>query len=874
MANWWEGDELVAPAVGKTAPEKTANAEKLSALEEVGRQLGLTLRAGVQSAVSIPAMMSDAVTGPLNASLDAILGKEHGFRFERASSAVGNLMSAAGVPEPKNAQERVVQDITSGMGGAASLVKAGQVASKAAEPVVAAVGKQFASGPGLQVVSGAAGPGAAGVVRENGGGEVAQTAAGLAGALTPGFAGPAVKATGRGLLRGGESGRQTVQKNIETFEAAGMSPSLGQATEGRWQRAAESALSRLPGGAGVMVRKAEQQAEQMAATVQKLADELAPGASAVGAGEAIVRGMQGFKQGFKDIQARLYDTLDKHIPEGTPITVGNTEFALKQLNADIPGAPNLSELFKNARIKGIDRALYADLEQAGAGTLPYEAVKKLRTLVGNEIADSSFASDVPRSKWKPLYGALSEDLGEAAKKAGPQAEQSWQWANTFTKTQLARMEELSGILSKDAPEKVFTSAISGTSEGDTIVRRIVSAIPKSERRNFAAGVLQRMGRAKPGQQNAEGDAFSTETFLTNLSKLSGPARQTIFGRTDVKGIEAQIGELAKVSENIRVGSKVFGNPSGTAQAISLKETAAGAGLALATGNPSAAAAALAVPATAYGTAKAFTSPAMVNALARKTTVAPGAIPSAVDAAGQIGQAQEPQWWHADERVTAPGETPAPSATPAIPAPSPQSAIEPDPIAKIASAANVDDAIAGAFAAIDGAPAVAPASQPVAVQNAPMQEPVSQVSVQQDGALVEAPIAANEASGTDQPTSIWTGRRGAGYLAAEDALTALKTRQKVEPNLDWRVERMPDEKFRLAGYARADGPGLMESAEPQTQPLQVQMNPTGTATVSGDPASVIQRLQAAGITKFLPTPRGVLVGVSQARQAMQLAGAAG
>jgi hypothetical protein len=54
------------------------------------------------------------------------------------------------------------------------------------------------------------------------------------------------------------------------------------------------------------------------------------------------------------------------------------------------------------------------------GGIPYEALKKLRTLVGNEMADSGFASDVPRSKWKPLYAALSKDMAAAAQGAGPE----------------------------------------------------------------------------------------------------------------------------------------------------------------------------------------------------------------------------------------------------------------------------------------------------------------------------------------------------------------------------------------------------------------------------------------------------------------------
>jgi hypothetical protein len=680
------------PAAAKPSaiePAKISD-EQHSALHEIGRQLGLTMRAGVAGAAALPAMLSDAVTGPVNAGLDATLGKDHGFRFERASDALGGLMTRAGIPEPKNTTERVVQDAASGMASAGGFVGAGKLLANSAGPVASAVGDLLAAGPGLQTVSGGAGAGASGVVRENGGGAGAQAAAGIAGALAPGLAVPGVKAAARGILRGGEEGRQNVADNIANFEAAGTSPTLAQATDGGIARATESLLAKIPGGAGVIAKKAQKQADEMQVAVQNVSDALAPGASAVNAGEAIMRGVQGFKQGFKKLQQSLYDRLDDYIPSDTPISAGNTEFALKELNADIPGAPNLSELFKNARIKGIDRALQADLDQAATmGTLPYEAIKKLRTLVGNEIADASLIADVPRSKWNPLYAALSDDLGEAAKKVGPAAEQAWSWANQFTRTQLARLEDLSGILSKDAPEKVFSAAISGSFEGNTVVRRVVSALPMKERREFAAAVLQRMGRATAGQQNAEGNAFSSETFLSNLSKMSQTARQTLFGRTDAPGIEEQVQQLAKVAESRRAGGRVFANPSGTAPAAAQLGMggAIGAGVVgLATGAGLAPlAGALTLPATAYGMARVMTSDLPTRFAAGTTTLKDGAEAAAVasmmrsDPSSQ--SAPTAPWWHRYPVVDA--ET--------RPAPMP-----PDPIKAIGNASSVDEAVSAAI----------------------------------------------------------------------------------------------------------------------------------------------------------------------------------
>lgn len=638
------------PASTPSASAATQSpAEPRGFMSELARQGGLTARAAVNGLAAIPAMMSDAVTGPINAGLDAVRGEGQGFRFKSAGASMNDLMTRAGVPEPATAQERVVQDVASALTGTGATVGAGRLMARgfgamspAASTATQAVGQGLAAGPKTQAAATLAGSTASGTVREEGGGAGAQLAAGLAAGVAPTVAPAALSGSIRRALRGGEEGRQRMVENIKTFQdASGTMPSVGQASESRAARAIESGLAKFPGGAGPMNRFAQAQSDALAGRVQKLSDELAPGANSIMAGEAVTRGVNSFKQGFKAIQTRLYQSLDKHIPDDTPIPVGNTEFALKELTAGIEGAPNISQFFINSKIKGIDKALQADLELASTGgALPYESIKKLRTLVGHEMADNSLVADVPRRQWSALYGALSEDLGMAAKAAGPDAEGAWKWANNFTRAQMDRLDQLSSVVGKDTPEKVFSAAIAGTSEGDTMLKRVVSALPKGERRQLAAAVLQRLGRATPGQQNAMGDVFSSETFLTNLSKMSPEARSTLFGRAGVDDLERRIENMAKMAGNRREGGKVFSNPSGTGQAVSQVGVPAAIGAALVSGNPGALAAAVGAPVMANATARTFTSPTFVQKLAQKTEFNPAAPASTAGVIARLAERRE------------------------------------------------------------------------------------------------------------------------------------------------------------------------------------------------------------------------------------------
>lgn len=609
--------------------ERGTNAMVLDAGKSVARQVGLTARAGLRGLASIPAMVGDAAG-------------------MRSSAAVEGLSDLMHLPRPENATERVSQDVASGMAGGGGMIGLGRMMYNSASSVASRVGDLLKSQPLLQTISNITGPGAASVTREAGGGPGAELVAGVVGAVAPGAAGSGTPEVIRRLMRGGEEGRQVVEQNLKTFQSSGYgTPSVGQASEKRLPRAIESVTSKTPGGAGRMQDTAEKGAEGLGGRVEKLADELAQGATSAQAGRKISDSIEGFKDGFKKLQGELYGRLDQHLPKDTPIGVSKTQAALKELNADIPGAPNLSEWFKNAKIQGIDAALEKDLKVAGeTGKLPYEAIKKLRTLVGGELADSSLLADVPKSKWKALYAALSDDLGEAARAQGKDATEAWEWANQFSRTQLARLEQIAPVVGKDAPEKIFQAAMSGTREGATNLKATLDAMPKEARKTVAATVIRRMGLATPGKQDDLGEAFSAETFLTNWNCLSGEAKTQLFDRLGGTYRES-LDEVAKVSSNLREGSKVFANPSGTQQAVSGQVAGGGALVALLTGHPEVAAAIGGATVAANQTARLMTNKDFVQWLAKSTRAPTGALGAELNTLAEISGK-----WNAEDKAAA------------------------------------------------------------------------------------------------------------------------------------------------------------------------------------------------------------------------------
>jgi hypothetical protein len=608
-------------------PAPTKKSGDASIGTQIGRQIGLTGRAAINGITALPNMLWNGPAGAIN----ALTGTNIPFASPDA------LSDALGLPKPQGSMENIAQDVISAMTGAGSTAKTAGLLGDIAPGITSRVLGLLGDNVGSQVATAGLGSGASSSAREVGYDPGVQVGAGLLAGTLPMGAMHTVPQIIRNLATGGEDGRQNMLRTIDTFRAVGATPTLGQATQARDPLAIESMLTRAPGGAGIMASKAQSQASEIQNRVGGIVDDLSGNAGAVQAGESVAQGLQNFKQGVKDLQSNLYGNLDQFIPATTPIQTARTQAALHDLNQSIAGAENVSKMFQNSKIAGILGNFEKDLTnsaqqpvQTGFGgimsapppmplsqaTMPYKAVKKLRTLVGQEIDNTNFTSDVPRSKWRALYGALSNDLGDAAANAGPEAQQAWNWANAFTRSQAERLDQLNGIIGKDSPEKIFQSAMAGTNEGDTILKRVVSAIPKDNRRDLAATVIARMGRATPGNQNDVGEIFSPNTFLTNWNRMSPAARQTLFGRVDRPGLLGDLGDVASVASNLRDGSKVFSNPSGTSGAFAGLGMFQGGLTALLTGHPLLAGAAVAPIPVANWLARKMTDPGLLGRFAQ------------------------------------------------------------------------------------------------------------------------------------------------------------------------------------------------------------------------------------------------------------------
>jgi len=540
----------------------------------------------------------------------------------RAQTVYEGFTDITGV-EPEDKAERYSEAISrAGVMSLAGIATGAQMAQQATSPVTRAVGQTMAQNPANQAVGVSTGMTAAHTAAEEGYGPTAQMVAGIGGGAAPMALTNIPAAAVRGAVRGGPAGRQSMANTVDDFHRVGAEPSVAQATQGRVAQATEGAMSRAPGSAGRITGAAEQQADDLAAGLEARANQLAGKTSAERAGRSITEGISG-KDGFIDrfraTQKRLYDELEVLVRPRTKVSVENTVETLDEMTGTIAGASHTSEAISNPALRRIYDALYDDVAASANGRLPFRALKELRSKVGEKLSTVGLADDISKAEWKRLYAALSKDMETAvAASQSPQARQAWLRANNHTNAGHNRIEVIESALKrKGGPEKVFAAAMSGTKEGATVLRSVMQSLDREHQKILTATVLRRMGLAKPGAQNELGDVFSTETFLSNWNSLSREAKRTLFDRYG-PGFRNDMDTLARVAANLRGGSQVFRNPSGTAQAATQNMTIGAFGLAVISGQLETAAGIAAGVGVLNGSARLMTSPSVVRWLAKST----------------------------------------------------------------------------------------------------------------------------------------------------------------------------------------------------------------------------------------------------------------
>lgn len=443
--------------------------------------------------------------------------------------------------------------------------------------------------------------------------EVAPDWAGLAGMLPLAGVQGSVAAA-KLTARGGEAGRQAMAQRILDLKNGGIdNPSVGLATGNSLLQGIENLLSHVPGSAGLYSRAKDANIAGMKAKVDALRDSISKEFGPVVAGSAVQADLKGsFRNRINDTTRALNEQVADNVGPNFYSFPQNALDIARSMSAINPAAPATSAALRNGRIAGIaddlardvmgtpipgdplmnqpTRYLRADgqVMEAPPG-IPFETLKNLRTSIGEESSSPAILGTPEGAQFKRLYGAMSQDMRQAVSAADRQnagvdvgpllpgqlpASMALNRANTFYSRAATRAEDLNGIANRSTPEGAYGAVANSLNSGPSLYTQLRGAIDTPTRQKVVATIVDQMGMATPGQQNAAGDAWSPRTFLTNFAKLhENGGGDALFKRLPGGQKQAdQLADIAKASEMVGDASKVWANPSGTGAALTNKQT--------------------------------------------------------------------------------------------------------------------------------------------------------------------------------------------------------------------------------------------------------------------------------------------------------------
>ena len=538
MANWWDGDVIKQPDGTPVSEEDNKAWYEGLGLGGMARRIGFesipaaAAYSGAQQYVrSLPPIGHPVADRALNigkAVIPPVAGMISGFAGKRADQALGNELPG---------DDSIMSDILAAGGGAMPI--------------------------GIDIAGGAA----------------RRTATGW-----------------------GSGTREATDRALREAEQFGIAPTAGQITDKAIVQTFERFLRQMP-VSGPGVERAHRKAyDDFQNAIRHLTDDgtLDLSTDAWAAGQKIKDSAGRRVDAFNNRANALFRMVDKVIPKGTPVPLTNTqEFVQDHAGKFLNPSQELRDAFGDTFIEKVRRSLMTDTGEVVDGvavrgpqdSMIWHDLNVMRKEVGKRTTKAPSDTFDPKLA-RQLYKAMLDDMevvvrqidkgtlrGPAVPGSKDVALRAWRNAARYYRQGLEAMERTYDKVEAADPIRLFKSIENGSASDIAMARK--SSDPNTWR-FVQAAVAERMGLAKAGLQDAEGQVFSPRAFLTNYNKLkrgtSGSQRayNLMFGEAGkYRGISNDLDVLARVADRMSQVSKPI-NPSGTGYLAGLAGLVGGA----------------------------------------------------------------------------------------------------------------------------------------------------------------------------------------------------------------------------------------------------------------------------------------------------------
>jgi len=341
-----------------------------------------------------------------------------------------------------------------------------------------------------------------------------------------------------------DAGGTITQRGARAADDLGIVPSLGSGGKVRGMTAAT--LEKVPLAGGVIANAATRFVDDVERAYSGAVARVGTPRTSAEAGTVLQKELDQFAVDFKNKSRTLYAQVGEKLPDGTVLQAPNASQAIRDALAPFADNPEI------AKQLGLDK--WASMADGLDRGLTWRAASDLRTSIGESIGKiKGPLADMDEGKLKLAYAKLTEDLEAAAKAAGPDAEKAWRRASNYYRRGAERIGTyLDKTITAQSPERAFEAFVAMTKKdrASADARRmyeIKASMPADQWGDLSATIIDRLGRAKSGAQNADGDAFSPAAFLTEWNKLS-PEGKNLLLPSEVRSEMNKLAEVAAIAK--------------------------------------------------------------------------------------------------------------------------------------------------------------------------------------------------------------------------------------------------------------------------------------------------------------------------------------
>lgn len=358
-----------------------------------------------------------------------------------------------------------------------------------------------------------------------------------------------------GSRRASGEGRQV----YDAAERIGMVDQNGNAiimpadVGGTFTRKMTSAGAQGPISAMPIVKGANRVTEAAQAARSRIAQSVGTPAEIEAAGQAASRGSDAFIKRTSARGSEIYKRAEAAAGDAK-VPLPNAIAAVDRNIAELSQSPTGSQ--------GLE--VLQGLRDSLGGEFSVNGIRQMRTQLRDQfIKEGLRGSDLER-RVNEVVGAASQDIVDGLAAQGKNnAAGLYKLADRYWR---ARVDTIDNVLQpiigrrgEKSGEEVM-AAINRASVGNNArLSGLMKALPAEDQATVRATLIDNLGKAAGGAQNADGTVFSLSSFLTHWNKMSPGAKRTLFqGET-----RAALDDLAKVAEGSKAAQR-HGNFSNTA----------------------------------------------------------------------------------------------------------------------------------------------------------------------------------------------------------------------------------------------------------------------------------------------------------------------